>query len=119
MKKLMIITILLIIGGFLSLDIAFAGVAEDRSITQRLRIRQGIISGELTPYEAKLLRHEQRHIRRVKKISWIDGRLTYRESRRIERLQNRASRHIYRLKHNDARRYRHYKNTHGHWHIYR
>jgi hypothetical protein len=115
----MIITILLIIGGFLALDNAFAGIAEDRSFSQRVRIRQGIVSGELTPYEAKLLKHEQRHIRMVKKISWFDGRLNYRESRRIERLQNRASRHIYRLKHNDARRYRHHKNAHGHRHNYR
>ena len=116
MKKIMIITILLIIGGFLVLDNAFAGVADDRSFTQRLRIRQGILSGELTPHEARILKHEQRHIRRVKKISWFDGRLTYRESRYIERLQNRASRHIYRLKHNDARRYRNYKNSHWNRH---
>ena len=116
MKKLMMITILLIIGGFLSLDIAFAGVAEDRSFTQRLRIRQGILSGELTPWEIKVLKREQRHIRRVKKSSWLDGIITYRESLYIERLQNRASRHIYRLKHNDARRYRHVNNLHWHRH---
>ena len=112
MKKLMIITILLIVGGFLSIDRAFAGVAEDRSFTQRLRIRQGILSGELTPYEAKILKREQLHIQKVKKISWLDGKLTYRESRRIERLQNQASRNIYRLKNNDARNYRHYKSSH-------
>ena len=112
MKKLTIITILLIAGGFLALDNAFAGVAKDRSITQQLRIRQGILSGKLTPHEAKILKHEQRHIRRIKKIAWLDGRLTYRESRRIERLQNRASRHIYRLKHNDARRYQRHNNWH-------
>ena len=116
MKKLMICTILLIVGGFLFIDSATAGVAEDRSFTQRLRIRQGILSGELTLHEARVLRHEQRHIKRVKQLSWLDGRLTYRESRHIERLQNRASRHIYRLKHNDARRYRHYKKWHGHRH---
>jgi hypothetical protein len=116
MKKLMIITILLIVGGFLSIDIAFAGVAEDRSFTQRLRIRQGISSGELTHHEVKILKHEQRHIRRIKKMSWFDRKLTYWERRHIESLQNRASRHIYRLKHNDARRYRHYKNSHWNRH---
>ena len=119
MKKLMVVGILLIIGGLLFIDMAFAGVAEDRIFAQRLRIRQGILSGELTPWEIKVLKREQRHIRRVKKSSWFDGKLTYRESSQIERLQNRASRHIYRLKHNDARRYRHYKNAHGHRHIYR
>ena len=115
MKKLTIITIILMIGGFLLVDSASAGVAEDRSFNQRLRIRQGILSGELTPYEVKMLRHEQRHIRRIRKISWFDGRLTYGERRYIERLQNRASRHIYLLKHNDANRYRRYKNSHWRW----
>jgi hypothetical protein len=58
MKKVIIISTLLIAGGFLSIDIAFAGVAEDRSFTQRLRIRQGIASGELTRHEAKILKRE-------------------------------------------------------------
>jgi hypothetical protein len=115
MKKRLIITILLLVGGFLAVDHAFAGIIEDRSHTQRLRIKQGISSGELIPREVKFLKHEQRHIRRIKKISWFDGRLTYSERRHIERLQNRASRHIYRLKHNDARRYRHYKHSHWNW----
>lgn len=103
------------ISGFLFVDRASAGVIEDRSFKQRLRIRQGILSGELTPYEVKILKHEQRYIRRIKKMSWFDGKLTYRERRHIERLQNRASRHIYRFKHNDACRYRRYKNSHWNW----
>ena len=112
MKKTMIITILLIVGGFLSIDITFAGVIEDRSISQGFRIRRGVFSGELTAWEVKILKNEQRHIRRIKKVSRFDGRLTYRESRYIEKLQNRASRHIFRLKHNDARRYRRYVSSH-------
>lgn len=114
MKKLIILTILLLAGGFLSIDFAFAGVFEDRSITQGLRIRQGILSGELTVREAKILKNEQRHIRRIKDVCRFDGKLTYRESRYIEKLQNRASRHIFRLKHNDALRYRRYISAHRH-----
>ena len=49
------------------------------------------------------------------KMSWFDGKLTYRERRHIESLRNRASRHIYQLKHNDGRRYRHYKNSRWNW----
>jgi hypothetical protein len=64
------------IGGSLLVDLASAGVIQDRSFNQRSRIRQGILSGELTPYEVKILRHEQRHIRRIKKLSWFDGKLT-------------------------------------------
>ena len=115
MKKTMILTILAVIGGFLFADFALAGLIEDRSLNQRLRIRQGIRSGQLTPHEAKILKHEQRRIRRITKWSWFDGKLTLRERRHIERLQNRASRHIYRLKHNDGRRYRRYKNSNWNW----
>ena len=115
MKKRIIVTILLMVGGFIAVDQAFAGIIEDRIQTQRLRIRQGILNGELTHYEAKFLKSEQRQIRRIKKISWFDGRLTYSKRRHIEGLQNRASRHIYRLKHNDARRYRHHEKSHWHW----
>ncbi|MGD9363551.1 MAG: hypothetical protein PVH85_32105 [Desulfobacterales bacterium] len=115
MKKTIILTILSVIGGFLFADFALAGFIKDRSSNQRLRIRQGIISGQLTPYEAKILKHEQRRIRRIKKWSWFDGKLTRRERRHIESLQTRASRHIYRLKHNDVRRYRRYKNSNWNW----
>jgi hypothetical protein len=57
MKKTMMLTILSVIGGFLFADLALAGLIEDRSSYQRLRIRQGIISGQLTPYEARILKH--------------------------------------------------------------
>jgi hypothetical protein len=71
------------VGGFLAVDQAFAGIVEDRSQTQRLRIWQGILSGELTHYEVKFLKYELRQIRRMKKISWFDGRLTYSEGQHI------------------------------------
>ena len=116
MKKGLIVATLLMIGGLLAVDNAFAGRIEDRSHTQRMRIRQGIWSGELTRGEVKFLKHEQRRIRKIKKISWFDGRLTYSERRHLERMQNRASRHIYRMKHNDVRRYRHHKPSHWNWH---
>lgn len=115
MKKLMIITILLMVGGFFAVDQAFAGIIEDRSQTKRLRIRQGILNGELTHSEVKFLKYEQRQIRRIKKIFWFDGRLTYSERLHIERLQNQASRHLYRLKHNDAHRYRNHEPSHWRW----
>ena len=116
MKKRMIITILLIVGGFLFIDMAFAGVIEDRSMKQGLRIHQGIVSGELTPHEVRLLKNEQRRIRKIKKISWFDGKLTYWERHHLENLQNRASRRIYQLKHNNARHDRRYINWHRNRH---
>lgn len=113
MKKMMIITIIMMICGFLFTNQALAGVIQERRFKQRLRIRQGILSGELTLSEAKILRQEQHRIRIVTERAWADGKLTYRERRRIEHLQNRASKHIYRLRHNDARR--HWRYRHSHW----
>jgi hypothetical protein len=104
MKKIMIITLIGMIGGFLFTNQASAGVIEKRMHKQRLRIQQGILSGELTRSEAEFLKREQRHIREVVKIAWEDGKLKKRERRHIHKLQNRAGKQIHRLKHNDARR---------------
>ena len=115
MKKMMIITIMVMIYALLFANQASAGIIEKRSLKQRLRIRQGILSGELTRPEAKILRREQRRIQIVTERARADGKLTRRERRRIKHLQNRASRHIYRLKHNDIRRHWRYRHSHWNW----
>lgn len=84
---------------------AFAGPARDprihqREINQRNRIDQGIVSGELTPVEARILEAEQAKIRHDELRMKSDGRITPAERARLTMEQNRASRDIYRLKHN-------------------
>ena len=109
MKKIIIVTVMAITGWFLLANQALAGVAEKRMHHQKQRIRHGISTGKLTRSEARFLRHEQHRIRRLKKMAWTDGRLTRKERRRIEMLQNQASWHIYLLKHNPRHRYRGYR----------
>ena len=100
MKKTIMITIATMVCGLLITTQASAGVFQKRSKNQKLRIRHGIKTGQLTRGEARFLKQEQRRIHRIKRIYWSDGRLTYKERRRLEKLQNKASRHIYRFKHN-------------------
>ena len=72
-----------------------------RQVHQHARIQAGVKSGELTRPEARNLRHDQRHIQRVKQRARADGKVTPAERARITAAQNHESRKIYRKKHND------------------
>ncbi len=108
MKKLLVFITMVLGLGVILVNQATAGVIEERRYNQKLRIRHGVITGELTRGEARVLKKEQRRIHRKLKKAWADGRMSRREWRRLERLQNRASRHIFRLKHNSNFRHRAY-----------
>jgi biopolymer transport protein ExbB/TolQ len=71
-----------------------------RQVKQEARIQQGVKSGELTKPEARNLRHDQRHIQRMKQRAKADGTVTPRERERLTAAQNHESRKIYRKKHN-------------------
>jgi uncharacterized membrane protein YebE (DUF533 family) len=71
-----------------------------RQVTQHARIHQGVKSGQLTKPEARNLRHDQRHIQRMKQRAKADGTVTPRERAHITMAQNHESRKIYRKKHN-------------------
>lgn len=109
MKKQLTKTIFVL----LALGLAMPAVARtslhgvERS--QMQRIQQGIHSGALTRGEAKVLRHEQRNIRKLKRRFQRDGRFSRGERRTLKHRYASASRHIYRLKHNHRTRY-----TRGH-----
>jgi hypothetical protein len=72
-----------------------------REARQHVRIAQGVRSGQLTPAEARRLRHGQRHIGRMERRAKADGVVTTRERRRMNQAQNHQSRAIRRLKHNE------------------
>ena len=102
MKKFsMIMTIALIITGFVFVNSTSAGRAGKRQINQQRRIHQGVRSGEITKKEFKLLEREQARLQKSKKRALSDGELTRREKIKLEHRQDKASRHIYRAKHND------------------
>ena len=86
--------------GTIGIGSAWAGRIGDRQVNQHKRIARGVVSGELTRGEARVLVKEQRKIQRTKVRAWSDGRLTPRERVKIERRQDNASRRIYGLKHN-------------------
>ncbi len=84
---------------------ASAGEATVRQARQRARIHNGVESGSLVPREARLLRHEQRHIRKSRRrMLGNDGKIGPAERARLHRKQDRASRHIFRAKHNGRAR---------------
>ena len=101
MKKLAILTVMVMIFFFISFDMAQAGKAGNRQIKQQKRIHQGVKSGELTRKETLRLEREQCRIQKTKQEALKDGELILEERLRLERQQNRANRHIYRLKHNE------------------
>jgi hypothetical protein len=73
---------------------------EKREWVQDQRIEQGVASGALTPWEARLLDREQQRIQCMEAHMKADGYLTAREKLELHREQNLASLHIWRLKHN-------------------
>jgi hypothetical protein len=89
--------------------VSIAGVASAQPAAQGLdrrewrqheRIHQGVMSGQLTPCEARHLRMDQRHIRCMERYSRADGRIGPRERVRLHRALDRQDARIYRLKHN-------------------
>ena len=92
-----------------ALAVSIAGVASAQPGTRRLdrrewrqqeRIHRGVVSGQLTPREARHLRMGQRHIRRMELRARADGRIGPRERVRLHRALDRQDARIWRLKHN-------------------
>ena len=81
-------------------SVAAAAPVPVRQDRQSVRIHQGVRSGELTRHEARRLAREQARIQRTKARFAVDGRISPREHRRLERMENRSSRHIFAAKHN-------------------
>lgn len=100
----LLITLMFVASGLVT-TLASAGEPRERQVRQRARIHTGVESGTLVPWEARSLRHEQRHIAKAKRrMKADDGKLDTREKMRLNRLQSRASRHIFRAKHNSQTR---------------
>jgi hypothetical protein len=72
-----------------------------REAEQHARIAQGRRNGELTNGETKVLRAEQRNIRRSERRAKADGDVTARERRKLDRKQDHANHDIRRAKHNN------------------
>jgi hypothetical protein len=73
-------------------------------IHQKARIRQGVRSGKLTRAEAAKLRHEQKMIKKEKRVAKADAKVTRAERAKIRHDQKKAGKDIFRLKHNKRNR---------------
>ena len=104
MKKILFNLMMIGLLGFIFSTQAMAGRIEQRQARQHKKIWQGITSGQLTRYEARILLHEQQKIQRIKKIFWRDGRLNRRERSHLFLRMDKAGRHIFQLKHNSRNR---------------
>lgn len=71
---------------------------------QEMRIDKGVQRGELTRFEERKLRKQNRRIKRLYRDFRSDGRLNRSERKKLLKKLARASDRIYTLKHND--RYR-------------
>jgi hypothetical protein len=71
-----------------------------REWRQQVRIHRGVVSGRLTPLEARRLRMGERHLRRMELRFRADGRLGPCERVRLHRALDRQDARIWWLKHN-------------------
>jgi len=93
---------------FLAAIPAYAGYGphrmENRLERQQERIDAGMDSGALTHKEARLLKREQKQIRKFVRKIRKDGEVTKKERRKLLNRLDHASQRIRELKHNDIYR---------------
>lgn len=75
--------------------------ADQREAKQQARIAQGAASGTLTARETRRLEREQNRINQAEANAKSDGTVTKHERRRLHRMQDAASKDIHHAKHND------------------
>lgn len=73
-------------------------VVNKRQCNQMNRIHQGVRSGDLNRREAYRLSQNQWEINRVERIARADGRITPKEFRKLDHLQDRQNKAIYKQK---------------------
>ena len=89
-------------------------VFDVRQDNQMDRIRQGVRSGELTPWEVRELAREQREIAALEQRFLADGRLDRYEFRRLDRELDEAARNI-RAEQRDAEDRDDFRQYRGNW----
>jgi hypothetical protein len=104
MKKVIMIFPILMLFGFAATAQDVTPRVNERQETQRTRIHEGRVDGDLTRNETALLNKQQKNIRRSEYRAKADGNVTVKERRRLDRKQDRANRHIGRVKNNDVTR---------------
>ena len=99
MKKLMLATAISLI----SVSALASSHVDRREARQEQRIQQGAQSGQLTTKEAEKLERGQQHVQNMENKAMADGRVTPKETSRLEHAQDVQSQKIYREKHDRQR----------------
>jgi hypothetical protein len=87
--------------GFVSLTSAQSTPAVDtKQKAQKVRIAEGVKSGELTKRETRKLAKQQARVRRTERKAKADGKVTAQERRELRRKQRRSSANIHHKKNN-------------------
>ena len=74
--------------------------ADKRQKNQKVRVKRGVKSGEITKREAKSIRYSSKSARQYEAKAKSDGKVTWKERARLQHKQNKTSRKIFRTKHN-------------------
>jgi len=90
----------MVLGSLPALARPYSNTINQRQYRQQSRIYQGVASGQITPWECRLLQREQARIRAAEARMKADGRFSKRERARLQHRLNLTSRQIYRAKHN-------------------
>ena len=86
----------------LSAGSALADEANNRLMTQRDRISEGLRSGALTKREANRLLKQQSRIekRKARLQQGLDGQMSQKKAKKLDNFQQKAAQRIYKLKTN-------------------
>ena len=74
--------------------------ADKRQHNQKVRVKRGVKSGEITKREAKSIHHSTKSANQYEAKAKSDGKVTWKERARLEHKENKSSRKIFRTKHN-------------------
>ena len=75
--------------------------ADKRQEHQAKRIEEGVNSGKINEAEQAKLEAGQNKVQEAESKALEDGKVTHREKRHLNRMQNRQSKKIHRMKHNN------------------
>jgi len=106
MKKIVTTGLIIALAATLSTPASAGGkYFRHRLAAQEMRADQGVVSGELTRREARVVRGEHKVLTGLTHRKAHDGWLSPLDRVALEHRYDRASEWLYRLKHNDHSRY--------------
>jgi hypothetical protein len=76
---------------------------DKREAKQQARIDQGVASGQLNQKEATRLENGQARVNQAEANAKADGKVTRRERKHLDHMQDKQSRKVYRQKHDQQK----------------